>query len=406
MNMSSIWNQEQQAIREHYLQVGRELVRPTSAQRDQELGFDRELWHALGSSGLFGVHMPKQYGGQGLGVWEFSAALEGFSEGCQDMGVLVSFVAQVALVQSALLSYGSAEQLQRWLPPLISGEKIGCFAITEQGCGSDVRSLKLAARRDEGGYRLNGLKWNITNAPVADICMTFARLEEAGPNAISCFITETAKPGLTQSTPFELMGNRGTPIGSLSFDEVALDADSLVGTEGQGLRVLYFGFLVERIFTGVSIVGCMQPVIDECLQYSLKREAFGRPISDNQYVQGHIVQAYTQLELLRSVVVRGLTALEQGRDCSTLASIIKMLASEAMHEACLNAMRIHGNYGYRRDFHFERLLRDSIGLFFAGGTSEIHKTVIWANLVAEAQNRSKAKDDLRLDAYTGEGAAA
>jgi alkylation response protein AidB-like acyl-CoA dehydrogenase len=406
MNMNGIWNQQQQDIRAHYLAVGRQLVRPTSAQRDQELGFDRELWRALGSSGLFGVHMPKQYGGQGLGIWEFSAALEGFSEGCQDMGVLVSFVAQVALVQAALISYGSEEQLQRWLPPLISGEKIGCFAITEQGCGSDVRSLKLAARRDGTGYRLNGMKWNITNAPVADICMTFARLEEAGANAISCFITETAKPGLVQSAPFELMGNRGTPIGSLSFDEVALDADSLVGVEGQGLRVLYFGFLVERIFTGVSIVGCMQPVIDECLQYSLKREAFGRPISDNQYVQGHIVQAYTQLELLRSVVGRGLTELEQGRDCSTLASIIKMLASEAMHEACLNAMRIHGNYGYRRDFHFERLLRDSIGLFFAGGTSEIHKTVIWANLVAEAQNRSKAKDDLRLDAYTGEGAAA
>jgi alkylation response protein AidB-like acyl-CoA dehydrogenase len=406
MNMNGIWNQQQQDIRAHYLAVGRQLVRPTSAQRDQELGFDRELWRALGSSGLFGVHMPKQYGGQGLGIWEFSAALEGFSEGCQDMGVLVSFVAQVALVQAALISYGSEEQLQRWLPPLISGEKIGCFAITEQGCGSDVRSLKLAARRDGVGYRLNGMKWNITNAPVADICMTFARLDEAGANAISCFITETAKPGLVQSAPFELMGNRGTPIGSLSFDEVALDADSLVGAEGQGLRVLYFGFLVERIFTGVSIVGCMQPVIDECLQYSLKREAFGRPISDNQYVQGHIVQAYTQLELLRSVVGRGLTELEQGRDCSTLASIIKMLASEAMHEACLNAMRIHGNYGYRRDFHFERLLRDSIGLFFAGGTSEIHKTVIWANLVAEAQNRSKAKDDLRLDAYTGEGAAA
>lgn len=404
--MNGIWNEQQQDIRAHYLAVGRELVRPTSAQRDQELGFDRELWQVLGSSGLFGVHMPKQYGGQGLGVWEFSAALEGFSEGCQDMGVLVSFVAQVALVQAALISYGSEEQLQRWLPPLISGEKIGCFAITEQGCGSDVRSLKLAARRDGSGYRLNGMKWNITNAPVADICMTFARLEEAGANAISCFITETAKPGLVQSAPFELMGNRGTPIGSLSFDEVALDADSLVGAEGQGLRVLYFGFLVERIFTGVSIVGCMQPVIDECLQYSLKREAFGKPISDNQYVQGHIVQAYTQLELLRSVVSRGLTELEQGRDCSTLASIIKMLASEAMHEACLNAMRIHGNYGYRRDFHFERLLRDSIGLFFAGGTSEIHKTVIWANLVAEAQNRSKAKDDLRLNAYTGEGAAA
>ena len=260
--MNSTWNEQQRAIRAHYLAVARELVRPTSALRDQELGFDRQLWQALGSSGLFGVHMPVQYGGQGLSIWEFSAALEGFSEGCQDMGVLVSFVAQVALVQSALLGYGSEEQRQRWLPSMISGDKIGCFAITEQGCGSDVRSLKLAARRDGSGYRLNGLKWNITTAPVADICMTFARLEEAGPTAISCFITETAKPGLVQSAPFELMGNRGTPIGSLSFDEVALDADSLIGAEGHGLRVLYFGFLVERIFTGVVVSGCMQPTMD------------------------------------------------------------------------------------------------------------------------------------------------
>ena len=111
--MNGIWNQQQQEIRAHYLAVGRELVRPTSSQRDRELGFDRELWQALGSSGLFGIHMPKQYGGQGLGIREFSAALEGFSEGCQDMGVLVSFVAQVALVQAALISYGSEEQLQR-----------------------------------------------------------------------------------------------------------------------------------------------------------------------------------------------------------------------------------------------------------------------------------------------------
>ncbi len=404
--MNSTWNAEQLAIRAHYQRIGNELVRPTSALRDQQLGFDRELWRSLGQTGLFGVHMPTEYGGQGLGIWEFSAALEGFSEGCQDMGVLVSFVAQVALVQAALLSYGSASQRAQWLPALISGEKIGCFAITEQGCGSDVRSLKLAARRDGSGYRLNGQKWNITNAPVADICMTFARLEEAGANAISCFITATDKNGLNQSAPFELMGNRGTPIGSIDFDEVALSADSLVGGEGQGLRVLYFGFLVERIFTGVVVSGCMQPLIDECLQYSLSRQAFGRPISDNQYVQGHIVQAHTQLELLRSVVFRGLTELEQGRDCSTLASIIKALASEALHETCLNTMKIHGNYGYRRDNYFERLLRDSIGLFFAGGTSEIHKHVIWTNLLAEAQNRSKNKDDLRLDAYRADAGAA
>lgn len=408
--MKMTWTVEQLAIRDRYQAVGRELVRPSAAQRDKVLSFDRGLWRELAQSGLFGVHMPKVYGGQGLGIWEFAAALDGFAEGCQDMGVLVSFVAQVALVQAGLLGYGSEAQCQRWLPDLISGEKVGCFAITEASCGSDVRALKLAASYAGSGYRLNGQKWNITNAPVADLCMTFARLEGAGAQAITCFMTETDKPGITRSAAFELLGNRGTPIGSIDFEQVELDADSVIGGEGQGIQVLYFGFLVERVLTGLIVTGCIQPLIDECVAYSRQRMAFGRPIGDNQYVQGHIVEVYTQLELLRSVLFRGLAALEKGEDCSNLASIIKILASEALHQACLNAMKIHGNYGYRRDHYYERLLRDSIGLFFAGGTIEIHKHVIWTNLLADAQQNSKTKSGLRLDAYktarSAEGAAA
>ncbi|HLD65679.1 MAG TPA: acyl-CoA dehydrogenase family protein [Pseudomonas sp.] len=407
--MHMTWNEQQRTIRDHYEAVGRELVRPSASQRDRNLSFDRELWRELARSGLFGVHMPLAYGGQGLGIWEFAAALDGFSQGCQDMGVLVSFVAQVALVQAGLLSYGSEAQCQRWLPDLISGEKIGCFAITEASCGSDVRALKLAASYSATGYVLQGQKWNITNAPVADLCMTFARLEGAGDQSITCFMTETDKPGISRSAAFELLGNRGTPIGSIDFEQAALDLDSVIGGEGQGLRVLYFGFLIERVFTGLVVTGCVQPLIDECIAYSSQRLAFGRPISDNQYVQGQIVEVYTQIELLRSVLLRGLSALEQGQDCSTLASIIKILASETLHDACLTAMRIHGNYGYRRDHYFERLLRDSIGLFFAGGTIEIHKHVIWTNLLAEAQHASKDKTDLCLGVYQApsrEGAAA
>lgn len=407
--MHMTWNEQQRAIRDRYETVGRELVRPSASQRDRSLSFDRALWRELARSGLFGVHMPLAYGGQGLGIWEFAAALDGFSQGCQDMGVLVSFVAQVALVQAGLLSYGSEAQCQRWLPELISGEKIGCFAITEASCGSDVRALQLAASYSATGYVLQGQKWNITNAPVADLCMTFARLEGTGDQAITCFMTETDKPGISRSAAFELLGNRGTPIGSIDFEQAALDLDSVIGGEGQGLRVLYFGFLIERVFTGLVVTGCVQPLIDECIAYSSQRLAFGRPISDNQYVQGQIVEVYTQIELLRSILLRGLSALEQGRDCSTLASIIKILASETLHDACLTAMRIHGNYGYRRDHYFERLLRDSIGLFFAGGTIEIHKHVIWTNLLAEAQHGSKDKTDLCLGVYQApshEGAAA
>lgn len=397
--MNHGWTRQQQSIREHYRGVGETLVRPSVTSRDRDLEFDRELWRELGKSGLFGVHMPSEYGGRGLGIWEFAAALEGFAEGCQDMGVLVSFVAQVGLVQAALVSYGTSEQKARWLPGLLRGDKVGCFAITEPECGSDVRGLRLKARHSGPGYRIDGRKWNITNAPVADLCLTFARLEGIGERDITCFVLDTDKPGLRRSEPFELLGNRGTPIGAIDFDNVEVDEQAVLGDKGAGLDVLYFGFLVERILSGLIVTGCMAPLVNDCVSYSRSRKAFGVSIGDNQYVQGHIVDIYSRLELLRSVLFRALGALDRGEDCSRLASIIKICASESLHQACLNAMKIHGNYGYRRDHYFERLLRDSIGLFFAGGTIEVHKHVIWTNLLSEHKGDVTEKDGLNLMAY-------
>lgn len=227
----------------------------------------------------------------------------------------------------------------------------------------------------------------------------FARVEGIGAKDITCFVIDTSVPGLEQSKPFELLGNRGTPIGSLTFSDVAVGSDQVVGGLGEGLNVLYFAFLIERVLTGLIVTGCMAPIIRECVRYSRQRETFGRPIGDNQYVQGHIVEAYTQLELLRGVLFRALSALERGDDCSRLASIVKLVATEALHDACLKAMKIHGNYGYRQDQYYERLLRDSIGLFFAGGTAEIHKHVIWKELVSEVEGTIQSRKELRLDTY-------
>ena len=403
--MKSVWNEQQQEIRDYYEQVGRERVRPSAAERDLTLTFDRQIWCDLGASGLFGIHMPEEFGGKGLGLREFAAALEGFSRGCQDMGVLVSFVAQVGLVQAGLLSYGTEEQKQRWLPGLIRGELLGSFAITEKGCGSDVRAMKLSATQDLHGFRINGQKWNITNAPQADVMMTFAHVQGIGDKSVTCFITGTDVPGLTRSEPFELLGNRGTPIGAFDFNNVLLPESAVVGEVGGGLDVLYFAFLVERVLTGVVITGCMEPLVEDCMRYSQDRLAFGRPIGDNQYIQGQIVDMYCQIEVLRSVLLRAMDSMEEGADCSSLASLVKMIATQSLHEACLNAIRIHGNSGYRRDQYFERLLRDSIGVFFAGGTIEIHRHVIWTNLVQEYQRGSRQRAGLNLGVYQNQTTA-
>jgi len=403
--MKSVWNEQQQEIRDFYEQVARERVRPSAASRDITLTFDRQIWRDLGASGLFGLHMPEEFGGRGLGLREFTAALEGFSRGSQDMGVLVSFVAQVGLVQAGLLSYGTEEQKQRWLPGLIRGQVLGSFAMTEQGCVSDVRAMKLSATQELNGFRINGQKWNITNAPQADVVMTFAHVEGAGDKSVTCFITGTDVPGLERSEPFELLGNRGTPIGAFNFNDVLVPESAVVGGVGGGLNVLYFAFLVERVLTGLVITGCMEPLVEDCLRYSQERLAFGRPIGENQYIQGQIVDMYCQVEVLRSVLLRAMDSMEQGVDCSSLASMVKMIATESLHEACLNAIRIHGNSGYRRDKYFERLLRDSIGVFFAGGTIEIHRHVIWTNLVEGFRKGERMRDGLNLGVYQNQNPA-
>ena len=226
--------------------------------------------------------------------------------------------------------------------------------------------------------------------------MTFAKIKGKKEKAISCFILETNQDGIEQSEPFSLMGNRGTPIGAIDFNDVQLSHKNLISEEENGLSVLYFSFLIERILTGVLVTGCVRPLVKECTQYSQERHAFGKAIGENQYVQQYIVEIESKLELLSGVIFKALNFIEQGRDCSKLASIIKMYSSEIFHESALSSMRVLGNYGYRRENYYERLLRDAIGLLFAGGTTEIHKRVIWDSLLSDYKNNPKVHRNLKL----------
>jgi isovaleryl-CoA dehydrogenase len=372
---------QHEALRQRFFAVGRDLVRPGAAARDAGGGWDRELWRQVGATGLFGLHLPPAFGGEGRSIEEAAAAFAGFAAGCEDVGFLVSVVSHVGLVQSSLRYFGSVEQQTRWLPGLIRGELLGCFGITEKHAGSDVRALQLRACPDAaGGWRLEGSKWNITNAPMADLSVVFARLEGQRHPRISAFLVELSKPGARRSAPAELMGNRTTPVGELLFDGAAVTERDLLGGLGRGLRVLDFAFQIERVLTGIAAIGCLESLIEHCLDWTEQREAFGRPIGEFQYVQGHIVEIATSLELIRGTAWRALEALIAGRECGALASVVKMAAAEAFHQAAIGALRLHGSHGYRRGSPIERLCRDAAGILLAGGTAEIHKRIIWQKL--------------------------
>ena len=371
----------QEQLREEYCAAGRKLVRGTAAARDAGQTFERSLWRQVAETGLFGLHLPEPFGGRGWSIAETAAAFEGFAEGCEDTGFLVSLVSHVGLVATVLHVFGTETQQRRWLPGLIDGSLIGCFAITEKDCGSDVRAMELAAHPDGGGgWRLAGGKWCITNAPVADVAITFARLHGRAGRPVCAFIADLHQPGLTKSAPLDLMGNRTTPVGELVFSDYPAAAGTLMGAAGRGLRVLEFAFIVERILTGIGIAGCLETLISLCLVRTRQRRAFGRPIGDYQHVQEHVVEMAAGRELVRSAAWRALHALARGEDCSLLASVVKLTAAEVFHKAATAALRIHGNHGYRRGGTIERFCRDSAGILLAGGTSEVHKTIIWRRL--------------------------
>ena len=377
-------------LREEYCDAARKLVRATAAARDAGLTFERSLWRQVAGTGLFGLHLPESFGGRGWSIADAAAAFEGFAEGCEDTGFLVSLVSHMGLVTTVLHVFGTEAQQRRWLPGLIDGSLIGCFAITEKGSGSDVRAMQLAAHPDGcGGWRLSGGKWCITNAPVADVAITFARLHGRAGRPVSAFIADLHQPGITKSAPLDLMGNRTTPVGELIFSDFPAGAGTLLGAAGRGLRVLELAFIVERILTGIGIAGCLETLISLCHERTRQRRAFGKPIGDYQHVQAHVVDMATGRELVRSAAWRALHALVRREECSLLASVVKLTAAEVFHKAATDALRIHGNHGYRRGGTIERFCRDSAGILLAGGTSEIHKTIIWRGLQRRRFQNSK-----------------
>jgi alkylation response protein AidB-like acyl-CoA dehydrogenase len=348
--------------------------------RDRDGTFWREGWTRLAGFGLTGLPVPREYGGQGAGLLDTLLAMEALGYGCPDNGLVFSLNAQLWSCMMPLAHYGTEEQKRRWLPPLCDGTAIGVHAITEPEGGSDAFAGLARARRSKGGdgYVVNGRKTFITNGPVADVIVVFARLEEddGTDRGLTAFVVQKGDAGLVQSAPFEKMGLRTSPLGEVVLDDCRVSADRRLGPEGVGEKVFHSSMEWERTCIFASHLGQMERQLEESIRYARGRKQFGRPIAKYTPIADKLVDAKVRIEAGRWLLYRTGWLKDQGKSSILDASIAKLFVSEAHVESALDAIQIHGGYGYMVESGVERELRDAVGGTIYSGTSEMQRKII------------------------------
>jgi alkylation response protein AidB-like acyl-CoA dehydrogenase len=273
--------------------------------------------------------------------------------------------------------FGTEDQRQTWLPRLCSGEAIGCHAMTEPDAGSDPFSLAASARRADGGFVLNGRKTFITNAPVSDLVIVFARTSEGiGPYGITAFLVPTGTPGLDVSSEIDKLGLRTSPMSEVAMDDCFVPESGVLGRIGRGAEVFQRSMQWERACIMASQVGLMRRTMEACIRYARERHQFGQAIGRFESVADKIADMRVAVDAGRALVYRVGWLMDRGEETTLESAVAKLFVSEANVRSHLDAVQIHGGYGYTRDFQMERALRDAIGGTIYSGTSEIQRRII------------------------------
>ncbi|MGI6547255.1 MAG: acyl-CoA dehydrogenase family protein [Bacillota bacterium] len=371
------FTEDQIAIQEGVREFAHSRVLPRAAEIDRTDIFPRDLWQEMAAHGLFGVPFPEEYGGLGAGYVAYVLAVEELVRASMSVGVLVSVQ---GLAQEAILRFGTEEQKQRYLKPLVQGEKIGCFAFTEAGTGSDPKALMTRWVRDGQQYVLAGTKTFITHATVADAGVIFAK---GADGKVSAFIVEAGSPGWQPGRQEDKLGLHGTGTAELVLDDVRVPAHNLLGREGDGFRILLQTISVGKLAVAAQGVGISQAALDASVRYARERTAYGKPIAQFQTTQWLIAEMAARLEAARWLTYRTAQLLEDGTDISRAAAQCKLFSSRAAVQTSSDAMQIHGAYSYSKDYVVERLYRDAKITEIYEGTSEIQRVIIANALLRE-----------------------
>ena len=366
---------EQQLLQETVRRFAEEVVKPRAKEIDASGEFPRDLYDRAGELGLAGVTVPEEYGGAGMDTVSYCLVIEEISRVCASTGVILSV--NNSLVCDPLLAWGSAEQKRDILAPLARGERLGCFALTEPGAGSDAASLRTTARLDGGDYVLDGEKVFITNGTHADEALVFATLDRAqGHKAITAFAVPTDAPGLSRGGHEVKLGVNASGTTWLGFDGVRVPAARRIGGDGEGFRIAMATLDGGRIGIAAQAVGIAQAAYEEALAYAQERQQFGRALSEFQAIQFYLADMVTELDAARLLTWKAAWAKDRGRRYTLEAAQAKLFASEMAQRVTNKALQIHGGYGYTREYNVERYFRDARITEIYEGTSEIQKLVI------------------------------
>ena len=380
------------ALRDVVQQFAAKEIAPRAAEIDSSDEFPMDLWQKMGDLGLHGITVPEEYGGSNMGYVAHMVAMEEISRA--SASVALSYGAHSNLCINQIKRNGSEEQKQKYLPKLISGEFIGALAMSETGAGSDVVSMKLKAEEKDGGYILNGSKMWITNGPDADVMVVYAKTNpELGAKGMTAFIVEKGMAGFGTAQKLDKLGMRGSHTGEMTFDNVEVPKENILGGLNEGVKVLMSGLDYERAVLAAGPIGIMQAVMDNVVPYIHDRKQFGQAIGEFQLIQGKVADMYTILQAGRSflyTVGKNLDMLDQRgaghsrevrKDC---ASVILWCAEKATWMAG-EGIQIFGGNGYTNEYPLGRFWRDAKLYEIGAGTSEIRRMLVGRELFNETK---------------------
>ncbi len=375
-------------IRETVRRFAADRIAPIAAQVDAEDRFARELWPEMGALGLHGITVDEADGGLGLGYLEHVIACEEVSRASAAIGL--SYGAHSNLCVNQIRRWGNAEQKAKYLPALISGEHVGSLAMSEAGAGSDVVSMKLRATKVDGGWRLNGTKFWITNAAYADTLVVYAKTDvEAGSRGITAFLIEKDFAGFSIGQKIDKLGMRGSPTAELVFDDCFVADTQVMGPLNGGVKVLMSGLDYERVVLSGIQLGIMHACIDTVLPYVRERKQFGRPIGEFQLMQAKVADMYVALNSARAYVYAVARACDAGRTTRFDAAGCILLASESAVKVAGEAIQALGGAGYTKDWPVERYWRDAKLLDIGAGTNEVRRMLIGRELIGHDAPRAQ-----------------
>jgi isovaleryl-CoA dehydrogenase len=350
-------------------------IAPRAATIDRDNEFPRDLWPEMGALGLHGITVEEKYGGSGLGYLEHCVAMEEISRASAAVGL--SYGAHSNLCVNQLRRNGSEEQKQKYLPKLISGEHVGALAMSEPGAGSDVVSMRTRAEKQGDRYVLNGSKMWITNGPVADTMVIYAKTDRtAGARGITAFIVEKDFKGFAPAQKLDKLGMRGSDTSELVFTDCEVPEENVLGAVGNGVNVLMSGLDYERVVLAAGPLGIMQACMDVVIPYVHERQQFGQAIGRFQLVQAKLADMYVTMNAARSYVYTVARACDEGRTTREDAAGAILYAAERATWMALEAIQCLGGNGYINDFPTGRLLRDAKLYEIGAGTSEIRRMLI------------------------------